>query len=82
MISYRLLTTTSLAALALAGGPARAQDSAAQDQPPEATLPQTIPGLENFSLPPSNDRLRVPQSAPTQPSTRSRVGLCSITLLT
>ncbi|HVI98347.1 MAG TPA: hypothetical protein VM657_04705 [Sphingomonas sp.] len=61
----RLFTTTSLAALALAGAAARAQDGAAQ-APQNDTLPQTIPGLENFSLPSSNDRLRLPRSAPSQ----------------
>ncbi|MCM8730947.1 hypothetical protein ACFO8O_08240 [Hephaestia sp. GCM10023244] len=65
---------TGLVGLALAGGPARAQDQAQTPQTPpaETTLPNTIPGLENFSLPPSNDRLRAPQNTPrTAPTPRA-----------
>jgi hypothetical protein len=75
MRSLRLLTTISLSALALAGaGPARAQETAPQNQQ-SPTLPQTIPGLEDFSLPSSsNDRLRLqptptPRASPTPAST-------------
>lgn len=64
MRSHYLLTTIGLSALALAGAQAaRAQEAAPQNRQSPA-LPQTIPGLENYSLP-TNDRLRLPDARQT-----------------
>ncbi len=74
MRSYHLFTILSLTAPAFVGeGVAYAQEAPpANEQAP--ALPQTIPGLENYSLPSSENRLRLqtspaPRARPTPAST-------------